>query len=387
MRKTIALIELAFHNEVLASYCRILDAAGFSLMVFTNPFNQKQLADLAVDVVWNIKKEGESIIDYVFRVKASAETADLIIFTTIEKNFHFFTKPDFKVPRLLVIHKMNMFLDPSKSFRFDSSFKQNLKDLLKICRFYLLREKARNLRFIQSFDGVIFPSRQVSKYLVKKGWDVFIPPQIVMDFAIHEILQYDKVGEPSLTVSIPGIVSEKSRDYQVVIKALRKLQFTVPIKLILLGTLKGNYGRRVLRELESLQGIFFEVISYNEFVPQAEFEDVLRRSVFLILPMTRFPKISIFREINGYTCVSGNINDLLHFGTPALIPNYYPIDSGMKDLVESYGNADQLALKIHKWIVHKTYLLKRNLKPGQLSPFTSEAIAELVKNKLIEFMK
>lgn len=386
MGKEIALVELASHNEVVASYYQILKAAGFTITVYSNSFIQRQLYKKLDDVSWSIQRSGESIKGYITRVKKKMESADLIIFTTIEKNFPYFTRLQFKTPRLLVIHKMNMLLEPRKSFRFDSSFQQNIKDLLKIARYYFLREQKRNLRFAQSFDGLILPSQEVKRYLRSKEWHSRLPKQIVMEFAIHQQLIYDHDSDMPIRIVIPGIIHEKSRDYEIVIKAIRKLQLQEPVELILLGKLRGNYGRRILHELELLQGKLFTVRSYREFIPQREFDTVLQQADFLLLPMIRHPKISIFKEINGHTCVSGNISDLLRFGTPAIIPGYYPLDPAIQPLVDVYDCEDQLKDLLSKWLEQDIYSKKRAQIFSQMGQFTAASIARQVKGKLLDYL-
>lgn len=386
-RKTIALVELASHNEVLSNYCKILHAANFDLYVFTNAFNYSQIKDISFELEWNLQAEEESIVHFINRQKDKLNQCDLIIFTTIEKDFAFFFTLEFRSPKLFVVHKLMMFIDPRKQFMFDTDRIQNFKDLVKICRYHLYREKARNLNFIKRFDGLIFPSFRLKQHLENNRWDAELPRSLVIDFAVHERLEYRTNESKVLKVTIPGIISEKSRDYQLVVDAFRRFDFSEPIELTLMGKPRGTYGRKILANLQALTGAFLKLKTYEYFVDQEEFDQTLKESDFLILPIAKHMKVSIFKERNGYTCVSGNINDMLRFGTPALLPAYYPLEKSYESLVSTYDNAEDLAIQLSEWIKQKHYLHKREQAKVELAIHSVERIAKRIKSSLLEFIE
>ncbi len=385
MRKTIALIELASHNEVLSNYCRILHSAGFRLVVFTNTFNRNQIS-LNFRLEWVVQQDSESTPDFIHRVKPQINEVDLILFTTIEREFKFFSAMEFIPPKLLVLHKLVMFVNPRKRFLFNRDSWQQVKDLVKIARFYLLRENRRNLRFLQQFHGLVLPSFTMESYLRHQGWEAMLPPHFVMDFAIHERPIYRPLRANRLLITIPGIISEKSRDYEVVIKAFEQFKPAKEVELVLMGKPKGQYGHRVISRFLSLQSDSLTVRTYTDFVEQEEFDDVLQRSDLLILPIAKHMKVSIFKEINGYTCVSGNINDMFRFGTPSLVPAYYPLEEPEAALIEAYHHADDLAKILDRWIREEIYLKKRANVQQALASCTPHEIGERIKAPLYFFM-
>jgi hypothetical protein len=269
---------------------------------------------------------------------------------------------------------------------FDTNRIQNLKDLVKICRYYLSCKKARNLNFIKRFDGLVFPSLQLKQYLEDKKWDTELPNSLVIDFAVHERLDYRRSKSEVVKVTIPGIISEKSRDYQVVVDAFKLIELSEPILLTLMGKPKGNYGKRILSDLKTLEEGFLRLKTYEDFVEQERFDQTLRESDFLILPIAEYMKVSIYKEWNGYTCVSGNINDMLRFGTPALLPAYYPLKKGYESLVSTYSNAQDLANQLSEWIMQKHYLYKREIAKADLATYSIASIAKRVKGPLLEII-
>lgn len=386
-KRTIALVELASHNEVLSNYCKILHAANFNLCIFSNQFNYTQIKDLSFELEWNLQEEKESVSTYIKRIKGKLNQCDLIIFTTIEKNFAFFSKLDLFPPQILVVHKLMMFIDPRKQFMFDTNRIQNLKDLVKICRYYLSCEKTRNLNFIKGFDGLVFPSLQMKQYLDEKNWNTELPSSLVIDFAVHERLDYRPSKSEVMKVTIPGIISEKSRNYQVVVDAFKLVEISEPIELILMGRPKGKYGRKILADLQALTGISLKLKSYEHFVDQKEFDQTLKESDFLILPIAKYMKVSIYKEWNGYTCVSGNINDMLRFGTPSFLPAYYPLDKSFEPLISTYINAQDLASQISDWIKQKRYLDKREQAKSDLVMHSIARIAKRIKGPLLKIIE
>jgi len=59
--------------------------------------------------------------------------------------------------------------------------------------------------------------------------------------------------------------------------------------------------------------------------------------------------------MNGFTCVSGNINDILYFGKPAITPKFYPVDNEVEQIIERYTDEDNLADILLRWINKKDY--------------------------------
>jgi len=125
--------------------------------------------------------------------------------------------------------------------------------------------------------------------------------------------------------------------------------------LVILGQAKTSYGRKIIHELEKLQNDNFSLKYYTSFIDQREFDEQIQRSNFLLLPISRVMRYRHFKEQNGHTCVSGNINDMLYFGKPSIIPDFYPLDQEQERIVERYQGVDDLAEILLQWINKKRY--------------------------------
>lgn len=380
--KKIALVELAMHNEVLSNYAKILLAGSFEIVIFTNDFNYSQIGELQMPVRWVLQKGEENNIQFTRRIQPQLNDFSLVIFTTIEKDIRFFKSYTIRSPKALVVHKLNMFINPHKSFLFNEEMKQRAKDLVKMLRYYLFNERKLFLDFVRSFDYLIFPSEQVQTYLIQQGWDKGVPPHFVINFAVHEQLVSASSNTDVIHITIPGIISSKSRDYEVVLEAFREIKLSQPVVLNLLGKPKGKYGQKIIKGFRTLQQANLTVQTYDHFIEQLEFDKVLQQSDFLILPISHFMKVSIFKELNGFTCVSGNINDMMRFGIPSIIADYYPIDREMQTLTSSFHNAEELKTLVESWVDAKIYAAKRKELGTVLYPYIVEQLADRAKEEI-----
>ncbi len=337
-------------------------------------------------VKWVLQKDEENNIQFARRIQPQLNDFSLVIFTTIEKDIRFFKSYTIRSPKALVVHKLNMFINPHKSFLFNEEMKQRAKDLVKILRYYLFNERKIFLDFVKSFDHLIFPSEQVQAYLIQQGWDKGLPPHSVIDFAVHEQLTSAPSNTDVIHITIPGIISSKSRDYEMVLEAFREIKLSRPVKLNLLGKPKGRYGQKIVAGFRALQQSNLTVQTYDDFIEQLEFDKVLQQSDFLLLPISRFMKVSIFKELNGFTCVSGNINDMMRFGIPALIAGFYPLDKNLKALIRPFNDANELRALVESWVDEEIYLEVRERFELISKTYQISQIAKSVRKSVLDLV-
>ena len=148
------------------------------------------------------------------------------------------------------------------------------------------------------------------------------------------------------------MISDKSRDYEAVLSALYTVK-SKNINLTLLGRPLGKYGDLMIKKYQELNNL--QLKYYTQFIDQENFDRVMRNTDFLILPMVQHMRFGVVTEQNGFSCVSGNINDMLRFGLPAIIPNFYPLEPHLEFMVERYKDSSQLAELVDKWSSRKSY--------------------------------
>jgi len=352
-KKQIAIVELESHNEVLRAYLLVLLELDYTIFCMTTVFNYKQLGDLQErDTIQFILKESKETYEHYFleheRKLAECEVA---IVTTLPLRDVFFSSYQFPCKSIFVVHKYHTYFTPTKHIKLES-----IKDVGrfikgKIARYTLTYQKA-----ISNFSGIVMPSKMSYEYAKKE--DMHGENKLLgsLDFAVNEYVSKPQ-SHDLLQVIIPGTIGLKSRDYTPVIKALRGLQDRLDsnVQVHLLGRPQGSYGTDIINKCKALENKYLTFCFYNDFIHQDKFDQIMHSADFLILPIAEYMKFDIYKEKNGFSCVSGNINDMVKYGLPSILPSYYPLDKRLEKTVERYKDGDELQQILGKWIKHKKY--------------------------------
>lgn len=346
MSSKVGIVELAAHNEVVWAYAKIFLQIADTVSIFTNAFTYQQLYDLHdhPQIEWIIQSKDTDNAAFITNHLDDLNALDSVVFSTIlPPDFEFFSTLRWSAKTYYVIHDANFFFFPKANFFLREGLVNTAKDYIKRLRFYIQNETDRNNRFLTSFTGLLVPAQSVYDYLQDKDTH---PHTIhgVLNFAVNDNTPAPTHNYP-IHIVVPGSISNKSRDYEPLIQALQilKEKAQASYTFTFLGRAMDGPGRATLTHLRALHSPALQIVTYDTFIPQQEFDEVMRSASFLILPVNQIMKISTIKEQNGYTCVSGNINDMIKYGKPALLPHYYPINSSMKDMVMQYTDAQDLA--------------------------------------------
>ncbi|HSH51312.1 MAG TPA: hypothetical protein VK982_06280, partial [Bacteroidales bacterium] len=60
-------------------------------------------------------------------------------------------------------------------------------------------------------------------------------------------------------------------------------------------------------------------------------------------------------ELNGYTKISGNVNDIILYKKPAIISSAYPLDNLLKTVTKGYKNKEDFSRILLQWVNQKEY--------------------------------
>ncbi len=376
MTKKIGLIELYSHSEVLYNFCKILTKTNdYELTVFTQKFiyeDAPACLKKSPSIQWFFISKKENHPSFITMHLERLNECRVLILVTIASNFRFYSALKFRAKTILVVHNANALLRPSKSIRF--SLFSFPTDWFRLCKVLIFRDFYFKKKMLKNFDYLSLPSQFVYRQVEKKS---FLRPEKLcrpLPFAFFEGKQKDILFHEKITIAIPGTITDESRDYELVFKAFKEAipDFDLHIQLVLLGRPKGGYGRRVIRKFQSLECEHFEVMSFGESVPQEEYEVWLRKCDFLILPLMRFAKYGIYREELGFTKISGSLNDMIRFGKPALIPDFYPLEKELQKLVAVFSDAGELSEKLSGWIQNRTFESLRPIILEGLLGFSEE---------------
>lgn len=380
--RSIALVELQEHQEVLFGLIDLLRRQSVEIKVFSPTYMFEQWS---VDWMTDSKLKRypkfpkESIPAFITRNKRTIDDCEILIFTTLVSNFAFFAQQRFVPKTILLIHKGNFFFARSKSLQIRS-----FKDGLRWLRSVWLREGYFQRKMLQNFYGCAFLDP-----LVKE----FMQPHLPANLRIIDLpsVYYSSVPaplNPTAQIVVPGTVSALTRDFEILFAALKLVdgKLKQPIHLIFLGN-AGTSRALVLLQLMGQQD--FEQIHIQTFkstIDESAYTAQLQQADFLILPFKASIQFGIFQEWYGKTTISGGINDMLRFGKPTLLPNFYPLHPALNQLTRRYQNANELAQLLLEWVNERAYLPIAERASTELEPFskenTSKRLMEILKRLL-----
>lgn len=349
----VGLVELAFHNEVLRSYINILKELSNEIVCFTNKFCHEQIYDYRDDpeVDWSIKKEGSNKL-YFEQVHDQLKSCDVVIIITLDDDLDFFAEYKWPTKTILLIHDYYSFFEQNQ-INYSGTLKDKARSTKSWLQFHTKKERKKISKLIHNMTKLAVPSRSVMKFIQDRN-----PTQKlteILDFAIPN-QRYDVPKDETVVITIPGNVIPKSRNYRAVVNALSRVKEDIQkIELVILGQARTSYGRKIIHELDKLSSEQIAIKYYDKFIDQEEFDEQLKRTDFLLLPISKVMRYRHFKEMNGFTCVSGNINDMLYFGKPAIIPSFYPLDEPVENMVERYKTDDHLGTLMIDWVNNRKF--------------------------------
>jgi hypothetical protein len=353
--KKIAIIELFGHFETMLAYYQAIDEtirADFLLLTTREGWELlPSWLQHKNNISLFLKERQDFTTDFISRHKSVLNEADLVIFTTLEGEYRYFSTLKLSAKTLLVLHNGNFWLDDFNNIRLST-----LKDLGRLIKqassrqFFLLRKIIRQVSFLALPDASITAHfRQLRPDLSGK-----LLPACPFYFPLEN--QAPPPISDWVHIAIPGSLDAQRRQYDIVLQALRQLLNTADlarkVRITLLGRPVGSQGAAIARQFSRLQREGFEVKTFSETIGEREYLDCLSQANFLLMPLRGDLRYGICREKGGRTKISGTVNDALRVQRPALVDGAYALESRWKDLFTPYADADDLAGKLLSWINH-----------------------------------
>ena len=329
--KKIAYIELDTHAEIALNFMELMnDSKVFSVDYY---FSEKILRFFGYTqndkLPENIKKATpENLIQQL-----STNNYQLIIIGTVHRYFNVFEKIAEKFNTSIICHNLN-FVKVSKLDLLSSIFKEDFKYRLKL----LLKE------------GLLRKSKVYEKAKNLLVLDESLTNENYKTLSIFFSLNYEKPRKSIISIVIPGEVSQKRRDYDKVIKELKKVELnddvnefrrnemfvennlqekgssvgtTQKIQVIFLGKAQGK-ELEILQNFEQNKPENISIKYFTEKVPQYVFDNFMQKADILWCPIQQETEFFSQKEIYGFTKMSGNIGDAVKFGKLAVFPENYP---------------------------------------------------------------
>ena len=329
--KKIAYIELDTHAEIALNFMELMnDSKVFSVDYY---FSEKILRFFGYTqndkLPENIKKATpENLIQQL-----STDNYQLIIIGTVHRYFNVFDKIAEKFNASIICHNLN-FVKVSNFHLLSSIFKEDIQYRLKL----LLKE------------GLLRKSKVYQKAKNLLVLDENLTKENYTNLPLFYTKFFDKPDNETFTIVIPGAVSQKRRDYDKVIKELKKVELnddvnefrrnemfvennlqekgssvgtTQNLEIIFLGKASGK-ELEMLQSFENNKPENISIKYFTEKVPQDVFDNYMQKADVLWCPIQQETEFFSQKEIYGITKLSGNIGDAVKFGKLAVFPEDYP---------------------------------------------------------------
>lgn len=381
--KKIALLELQEHQEVLYGLIDLLLMQAVEIYVFAPAYMHEQLKPEWLEnerLHWTSKLPEEPIPQFILRAKKHLAVVDLIVFTTLVNHFAFFAQQTFSPPTVLLIHKGNAFFAPQSNLSI-----RNGKDVLRFLRSLWRREDFFRKKLLEKITYYSFTDPLIQEYM-----QPFLPPSYRALPALPFVFYTPNPPcfNTPIQIVVPGTVSALTRNFDLLFSALQKAdaQLNTAVTLIFLGKASGPRAKPLFDLIQSNPFQNIQIQTFSEMLPEQEYLKQLQTVDFLLLPLKEQIQFGTTREWYGKTSISGGINDLLRFGKPTLLPDFYPLDPALQSLSGRFDNAESLADLLLKWVNERSYLSHAEQAPILLTTFTkaqrSHTLMEILKPAL-----
>jgi hypothetical protein len=360
--KKIAIIELQAHAEVFFHFAKLLNGTVDLLLLTTADIYQDAPLELTKNTQnqWMIIQEKQSDTAFLCDNLAALNTCQSTLFVTIVRDFRFYANLKLDAKKILIIHNSLAMLQPIQAIHITFSWSIDfLLDLLRVLKCFLLLEFWYKKKLVKHSDLLVFPTAIIEKYVKSRIGYLRKLKTASVEFSFYEpnLTKQAIKSIEEIIITIPGTISNEGRDYEMVIKALKKVIpiLEMPIQVILAGRPKGDNGQEIIEKVETLQTDFFLTLVFKNSIPQREYEAILAKTDFLVLPLKKQVKYGIYQEINGLSKITGSINDQIRYGLPALISSDYPLPIELENVSQRFKNADDLSTILENWIKNRPF--------------------------------
>ncbi|MFX0558162.1 hypothetical protein ACOCEA_15275 [Maribacter sp. CXY002] len=331
MKKKIALIELTtYHEECLFSQIKFLKDANYDVSLIINPKNSNNITFYGID------KNKIKLFD--------PRGASTLIIRIINW---------FSLYRYIVDNKFEKVV-----FNTASSNKETIALIQFLPKSITCFGTIHNLKKLNHSSSQKSVSKRIKNYFVlndflvnsaqinNKGLSLF--PYYPIYFPEYETVRtIDKNND--VWVCIPGELNYKRRDYNLVLKALSKIEKdTNNLKIILLGKVNpaNADAKSFLHELEKLS-LNQMVLTFDSFIENELFHSYIKKSDYIMAPVTTEE-----RHYLNYK-ITGAYNLAFAYKKPLICPKEVSIIPDLKENSYFYTNSESL-LMLFKSITNKT---------------------------------
>ncbi|MGW2028319.1 hypothetical protein [Streptomyces decoyicus] len=347
----IGLIELSAHNEVLESLIRQAIDVGASPTVYTNAFcaESSGAADSSA-VEWHVCPPGLPYAEFLDKCQSSIDSQDhLFIVTPVDSLCGPLSDASARSATWhCLVHTLNTFTSSDGD-----------------------RPSAAIAKLVlEGAAGVLLPDLRLMKSgdpLRSRAINIAYPQHPPTEFVREEV-----------RCCIPGRMYS-GRDHAEVLSALKVAapRLTRRLRVDFLGEHASEETKTAVEASREAVVPSVELLDHPGYVAQEEFDETLAEADFLILPVSEFLTRNGIVETRGQTCVTGNVNDMVRFGLPALMPAFYPLSGHIDGMTARYGGIASLADLIVTWVNTGEFNRRKRAAPPGLEAYRSECLSAM----------
>lgn len=348
MSKTIGIVELYQHNEVLAHYCQLLLHSDYQIYVFCNEklFHQLPKEIQNSRIIWHLNPDEIKRSDFIFAHEQDIKQCTCTIVSTVFSDFKAYKSINLWSKSIYVLHSAYTWMEPLKHIHLRSG--HLITDFLRLVKFILGGHGSARQSLIEGAYKIALPNDMILNH-VKVNCDPKHQNKLIsLPFgAYYNIENHLKKTdtEDSFKLVIPGTVSREVRDYEMVVQALNKLKSLdhPRIKIVLLGNSENRYAQSIINQLRAIENEHLSFEYFQGFIEQELYDNTLEQADYLLLPLKKYTQFYVFRERTCLSKLSGSINDMIRFGKHTIASNYVRIDEQIDATFLSFTNASELA--------------------------------------------
>ncbi|MFK7048572.1 MULTISPECIES: hypothetical protein [Flavobacterium] len=309
MKKKIAFIEMETHSALLEQwYLLVAEMPRVNFHFFVS---QKVFDKLSA-----IPRQYLTIINSVSKTDFS--NYDGVVVNTIHRNYDDYKTLFEKKSVLCLIHNLNFSLF-FKKISWLNIFKEKEKGAYFL-KLYCKEKVASKRKVIVKASKLGVIASSVLKNIEKQS--VFLDKIELIQ--MNYCNQFEIPKEDVIQIVMPGNVSNKRKDVDMVFSVIQKLKPQTKLHFIFLGKPE---NKMVLKQLESLKKNSDDNISithYHQFIPWEEYSQVISKAHLLLCPIKEATSFYWVDEIYGETKVSGAEADCIYNGKIGVFPESYP---------------------------------------------------------------
>jgi hypothetical protein len=328
-------------RESFNAYPEVINHPQVNFIVQDNPVANKEQANKMAELV------REQSIDLLFVVTLQCNFAPF--YQLIRKSKAFGAKSILSMHNLNTWMSPKVFMHPKKTLR--ALYRHRIAKVVDAYNVLMPNQVAYLNRFSRNK-----PVLWISSYALP-----------LKDEAVPEA--------PVFRIVVPGIITNWRRNYKQLFQVLKRLKgYAGSFEVILLGRLEDrwpenavqkvlykiseatngkyelhrhNSDMRILRSmLDELVEEQINISYYKEYVTEHEFKRVMMSADLILSPTKPFFYFDGHKETYGESKCSGNIQDMIKYQKPLMLPDAIEAPEDLKQAILFYSDADDMEAKL-----------------------------------------